>query len=93
MNGTWSAYEVAGHPAEVYRTAATPRFAVLYLHSGELESLRGRAAFTRAFDEHRLACVCPQGGLSWWADRVCDEFDPAMTPERWLAAALKDALA
>lgn len=84
MHGTWSAHEVAGHRADVYRPAATPRFAVLYLHSGELESLQGRAAFTRHFDEERLACVCPQGGLSWWADRVCDEFDARLTPERWL---------
>ncbi|MFO0846106.1 MAG: alpha/beta hydrolase-fold protein [Gemmataceae bacterium] len=86
MNGTWREHAVAGKRVEVYTPpgGAAARFAVLYLHSGGLETLAGQDAFTRLFDELRLACVCPHGGMSWWADRRCAEFDPALTPERWL---------
>src|SRR5262249_19738543 len=54
------------------------------LHGVGRESLRGRPAFTRLFDALRLACVCPQGQRSWWADRICPEFDPQLTAERYL---------
>src|SRR5581483_726523 len=59
-----------------------PRFGVLYLHDLDGETLRDRPAFTRLFDELRLACVCPHGRRSWWADRVCPEFDERRTAER-----------
>ncbi len=86
MNGTWTQHEVAKHRVEVYHLAEgqPPRFVILYLHSGGLESLAEHPTFTQAFDELHLACVCPQGGLTWWADRLCAEFDTVLTPERWL---------
>src|SRR5207248_6627866 len=46
------------------------------------ETPRDRPAFTALLDELRLACVCPHGRRSWWADRVCPEFDDQLTPER-----------
>jgi S-formylglutathione hydrolase len=87
MNGTWTTLEVAGKPADVYDLpqGMTPRFGVLFLHGSGQETLRGRTAFTRLFDELRLACVCPAGGLSWWADRLFPSFDPTTTPERHVA--------
>jgi S-formylglutathione hydrolase len=86
MTGTWHTADIAGKPAEVYAPpgAARPRFGVLYLHPVGLETLVGNTAFTRVFDELRLACVCPHGGPCWWTDRVCTAFDPAVTPERFL---------
>lgn len=86
MNGTWHAHDIAGKRADVYELpgGVPPRFAVLYLHSGGLETLVGQTAFTRLFDESRLACVCPHGQMSWWTDRRCAEFDATLTPERWL---------
>jgi S-formylglutathione hydrolase len=84
MNGTWTTLDVGGKPADVYDLAggARPRFGLLYLHGSGLETLRDRHAFTRLFDELRLVCVCPAGQRSWWADRVCPDFDPARTPEQ-----------
>jgi S-formylglutathione hydrolase len=84
MNGTWSSVDVAGKSVEVYDPPGpdAPRFGVLYLHGAALETLRDRPAFTHLFDRFRLACVCPPGGPCWWADRVCAEFDPVVTPER-----------
>jgi S-formylglutathione hydrolase len=86
MTGTWSHADIAGKPADVYDPAGAgrPRFAVLHLHGADLETLRGRPAFTRLFDELHLACVCPHGGPSWWADRLCPAYDAELTAERYL---------
>jgi S-formylglutathione hydrolase len=84
MDGTWTQLDLTGKSVDVYDPPTRPRFALIYLHSYGLESLRGRAAFTRLFDEHRLACICPAGQHSWWGERVCPEFDRVMSPERFL---------
>jgi S-formylglutathione hydrolase len=85
MKGTWSRENLAGKAADVYQPAGSaPRFGILFLHGHGLETLRDRPAFTRLFDELRLACVCPHGQRSWWVDRVCPEFDPVLSPERHL---------
>jgi poly(3-hydroxybutyrate) depolymerase len=86
MSGTWSAAEVGGKAADVYDPPGPgrSRFGVLHLHDAGAETLRDNGAFTRLFAELRLACVCPHGGSCWWADRVCAEFDPKVTPERYL---------
>jgi S-formylglutathione hydrolase len=34
--------------------------------------------------DSRLACVCPRGDHSWWADRICPPFDPERSAERYL---------
>lgn len=86
MNGTWTSVVIAGKAADVYEPPdlARPRFGVLHLHDEDGATLRDRPAFTRLFDELKLVCVCPAGGPSWWADRVCVEFDPAVTAERYV---------
>jgi pimeloyl-ACP methyl ester carboxylesterase len=84
MHGTWTRATIAGKPADVFTPAAAPRFGILFLHGIGLETLHDRPAFTRLFDELNLACVCPHGSRSWWGDRICAEFDAALTPERYL---------
>lgn len=86
MNGTWSSITITGKQADLYEPSgpARPRFGVLDLHCGSLETLRDRPAFTRWFDAFNLVCLCPHGQFSWWADRVCTAFDPQLTPERYL---------
>ncbi len=84
MSGTWTRVDIGGKPADVYEPPGRPRFGVLHLHGVGLETLHDRPAFTRLFAELHLACVCPHGGRCWWADRVCPEFDPQMTPEKYL---------
>lgn len=90
MHGTWQTHDILGHPADVYElpSSSTPRFGVLFLHSHGLETLTGNTTFTRLFDELGLACVCPHGKRSWWTDRLCPEFDPQRSPERWLLDAV-----
>jgi S-formylglutathione hydrolase len=86
MNGTWTTMPIAGKPADVYDPPgpAQARFGILHLHGHGLTTLRDKPAFSNLFDELHLACVCPHGQRSWWGDRVCAEFDPALSPERYL---------
>jgi S-formylglutathione hydrolase len=90
MTAAWSQVEIAGKPADVYDPPGDPRprFGVLFLHGYGLETLTDNSTFTHLFAELRLACVCPHGQHSWWADRVCTEFDPQLTPERYLLDAV-----
>ncbi len=84
MNGTWTTVDIAGRPADTYEPATPPRLAVLFLHDADEETLRGRTAFSRPFDELGLGCVCPHGGQSWWVDRPGPAFAGPLTPERYL---------
>jgi S-formylglutathione hydrolase len=86
MQGTWSLVDIAGKSADLYEPPAPirPRFGVLHLHGGSLETLRDKPAFTRLFDELHLVCICPHGQRCWWSDRICTDFDPVLTAERYL---------
>lgn len=86
MQGKWSQVDIAGYAADAYdpANAARPTLAILFLHGVGLETLRDRPAFTRLFEELGLPCICPHGKRSWWDDRVCQEFDANLTPERHL---------
>jgi pimeloyl-ACP methyl ester carboxylesterase len=86
MNGSWSTINVAGKTVEVYDlpAAVKPRFGLVFLHPYGLETLRDRPAYTNLFDKMNIVCTCPHAGCSWWADRVCGEFDPVLTPEQHL---------
>jgi S-formylglutathione hydrolase len=85
MKGTWTTEQIAGKTADVYEPpGGRPRFGVMHLHGHGRRTIRDNTAFTRWFDELNLACVCPHGQRSWWADRVCVEFDATITPERFL---------
>src|SRR5947209_3079985 len=86
MSGAWFPVEVGGKPVDVYDPPGPgrPRFGLLYLHSYGLETLADNATFTGLFARHNLACACPQGMHSWWADRLCPEFDDHVTAERHL---------
>jgi S-formylglutathione hydrolase len=86
MNGTWTEVEIEGKRADIYEPtrAGPPRFGVLHLHGVGLETLRDRPAFTAPFYELNLVCVCPHGQRCWWGDRICAEFDPHISPEKYV---------
>jgi S-formylglutathione hydrolase FrmB len=78
--------ELAGHSADIYEP---PRpqphgYVVVYLHGVHLNRLHDNPAFTQQFDQHGLRVVCPRTARSWWTDRICEEFDPAITAERYV---------
>src|SRR5687767_1180838 len=82
--GNWSEVEIAGHACHVFEPAQpSPHgFTVMYLHGLHLGELADHPAFTRLFDQYGLRCIAPVTGRSWWADRICPEFDPQVTAER-----------
>ncbi len=86
MNANWSTVDIAGKPAEVFDPPGgrRPRFGVLFLHGYGLETLHDRPAFSRVLEELHLACICPHGQHCWWTDRICPEFDPEISTERYL---------
>lgn len=84
----WSRESVGGRPADVFHPpgAELPRSAVLFLHDhpGSLQLPSDNASYTAELTRHGLSCCAPHGARSWWADRVCPEFDPHRTAERHL---------
>jgi S-formylglutathione hydrolase FrmB len=81
----WSTADIAGKPADVFEPAGVgPRFGLLFLHPVGQETLRGQPIYTRLLEDQRLACVCPQGGYSWWADRLLPTFDSKLTAEKYV---------
>lgn len=85
----WTRTDIAGKPADVFDPPdGRPRFGLLYLHPVGGESPADNAAYTAELARHRLGCVAPRGARSWWADRICPEFDPQVTAERHLLDAV-----
>ncbi len=85
----WVNISIAGHDVDIFEpSSGSPRFTLLYLHAVGQESLAENAVFTAQLEKHRLACVAPRGGRSWWADRICSEFDDSITPERFILDSL-----
>lgn len=82
----WQRAEIAGKPADVFDPPDGPagRWAVLFLHPVGGERIAENPAYTAELARHRLPCVAPWGGRSWWVDRVCPEFDPELTAEQHL---------
>jgi S-formylglutathione hydrolase len=83
-NGTWTIETIGGHACDVYEP---PRrnphnYVVLFLHGVHLGRLVDNAAFCAEFDRYGLPVAAPVTQRSWWTDKICAEFDPAVTAER-----------
>ena len=83
MNGTWNEEDVGGHPCHVYEPPERNRrnYVVMYLHGVHLGRLEDLPAFCAALDRHGLPAVCPVTQRSWWANKICPEFDSNITAE------------
>lgn len=92
MLDDWSPVTIGGKRADVFDPPGALPCCVVYLHSLAEESPATDPVFTTALAKHRLRCVAPHGGWCWWADRICSEFDPAVTPERYLLDVLAPAI-
>jgi S-formylglutathione hydrolase FrmB len=86
VSGNWPQAEVAGHACEIYepKTLHPQGFVVVYLHGVHLNRLSEQPAFEAEFDRHGLRVICPQTARSWWTNKVCAEFDPVLTAERYV---------
>jgi len=83
---------VAGHTCDIYEPhAPSPRgYVVIYLHGVHLNCLNDKPAFIDEFDRHGLRVVCPRTERSWWTDKICPEFDPTITAERYVVEHVTD---
>jgi pimeloyl-ACP methyl ester carboxylesterase len=84
--GNWSQVDIAGKKADVYlpqRDVEQCRV-VLHLHGHGLETLKDNPVFSAELERYGLVAVCPHGQRSWWTDVICREFDPEITPLRFL---------
>src|SRR5262245_2016030 len=84
--GTWSTTSILGHEADVFEPGRPhPHgYVVIYLHGVHLNRLPDKPAFVGQFERHGLRVICPRTARSWWSDRICAEFDPAITAERYV---------
>jgi pimeloyl-ACP methyl ester carboxylesterase len=82
--GRWSQVEIAGHLADIYEppTPSPQGFAAIYLHGVHQKPLTG--AFCRMFDRFGWRVCCPRSKRSWWTDKICSEFDPTITAEKYV---------
>lgn len=76
----WTPANIAGKPALVFDPPA--RFGLIWLH--DYAATAPPDSLTALLAKHKLGCVAPVCGPSWWVDRVCPEFDPQLTAERHL---------
>ena len=84
--GIWKVERIAGHDCDVYEPAqANPHgYSVIYLHGVHQNRLADEPSFVEQFEWHGLRVVCPRTARSWWADKICQEFDQAITAERYV---------
>ncbi len=82
--GTWTETTLAGHACDAFEPDAPSEhgYVVLYLHGVHLNRLVDKPAFTELFERHGLRVFAPMAARSWWTDKICAEFDPAMSAER-----------
>jgi hypothetical protein len=72
----WIQTEIADKPASLIEPLAA-RFSLLWLNGAT-------APYQLAFlcEQLHLRCIAPQGGDTWWVDRICPAFDPELTAEK-----------
>lgn len=82
----WSELNIDGHHVELFDpgNGVEPDGCVLFLHGHGRIRLASNDVYSRLFQQHNLAVICPDGKRSWWMDRVCGEFDEHVTPRKWL---------
>lgn len=75
---------VGGHPCELFEPAVpnVHGFFVLYLHGVHRHRLSEQPGFLSLFEEFGLPMLAPETGRSWWVDRICPDFDAAISPEK-----------
>jgi S-formylglutathione hydrolase FrmB len=59
-------------------------YVVLYLHGVHLGLLAENAIVSGELARHGLRAIVPITRRSWWTDRICQEFDPQISAERFV---------
>jgi S-formylglutathione hydrolase len=84
----WQKIDIEGKPAEFFEPSEPARGAIIFLHNARCQSLAVSEIYTQLLQEHRLNCLCPWGGATWWTDRVMPSYDPARSAEQYILQAI-----
>jgi S-formylglutathione hydrolase FrmB len=86
VSGTWIETAIDGHLCDLFEPAEPdPAGAVLiYLHGVHLKRLVDNPVYTAEFARRGLRVAAPFTNRSWWTDRICAEFSPHYSAERFL---------
>jgi S-formylglutathione hydrolase len=83
----WTRTEIAGIPARAFDPGLGARpFGLIWLHDESAESPADNTILAAALRDQMLPCVAPEGGESWWLDRVCPAFHLTQSAEQHLLA-------
>lgn len=85
-SGSWSELSLAGHPCRVFEPGVPSDhgYVVLYLHGVHLGRLDEHPEFAAEFDRRGLRVIAPITRRSWWTDKICPEFDPEISAEKYV---------
>ena len=83
---SWSTESVAGHECDVYDPPQRNAhgYVVLYLHGVHVNRLSDKPRFVEQFARHGLPVVAPITQRSWWTDKICAEFDPKISAQKYV---------
>lgn len=84
----WRCATIDGKPAEVFEPAAPRRFGILFLHNAKEQLLSVSKTYTALLEHHRLYCICPSGGATWWSDRILPAYNSARSAEAYVLSAV-----
>src|SRR5262245_66325892 len=80
----WESIDIEGRSADVFTPADRPRFVLMFLADLDRVTLKGNTEWSSLLAANRMAGVCPDGGESWWADRIGPTIDPVRSAESYL---------
>jgi pimeloyl-ACP methyl ester carboxylesterase len=80
----WQTLDINGKPAQAFAPSEPARGTIIFLHNAACHPLSVSTTYTQLLQEHRLNCICPWGGATWWSDRVVPDYDPALSAERYV---------
>lgn len=91
----WSTESVEGRHVEIFEPDTDREITgcVIFLHGHGKVGLSENPTFSQLLLEHQLVAVCPDGGRSWWLDRVCSDFLPNSSPQTWIMEHLLEFIA
>jgi S-formylglutathione hydrolase len=86
----WQRETIAGHAAEIFEPPRPSEhgYTVIYLHGVHLKTLGDNPVYTDLFAQHGLRVVVPITGRSWWSDRICREFDPQVSADKYVRSSV-----
>ena len=82
----WTKIELAGHPCHIYEPPepSEHNYTVLYLHGRYQGTPAEHPTMMGPFAENGLRIMAPLTRRSWWADRICPDFDSEITAEQYV---------